>query len=158
MNVHVGNASVVECICECCKVNCVTNVTNETVCSDIVCLMWPHGLSVRRTDGRLVSTACANSGESNRRSGDRFCRHHVSSRRHFGHIGSLSCESPGESSLRYRRCGRGPMRRVIVSSRTSREDFSPSRSHSSRIMVSVASYSHVVMSRDGASSSVSAKH
>ena len=37
-------------------------------------------------------------------------------------------------------------------------DFSLWRSHSLRIMVSVASYSHVVMSRDGASSSVSAKH
>ena len=59
MHVNVGNASLVECICECCKANCVTNVTNETVCSDSLCLMWPHGLSVWRTDGRLVSTACA---------------------------------------------------------------------------------------------------
>ena len=55
MNVYVGNASLVECICECCKANCVTNVTNETVCSDSLCLMWPHGLSVWRNDGRLVS-------------------------------------------------------------------------------------------------------
>ena len=58
--------------CELFKANCVT--TNETVYSDSLCLMWPHGLSVWRNDGRLVSTACANQRWSNRRSGDRFCR------------------------------------------------------------------------------------
>ena len=46
--------------CEFFKANCVT--TNETLCSDSLYLMWPHGLSVWRNDGRLVSTACANQG------------------------------------------------------------------------------------------------
>ena len=99
-NVHIGNESSVECICEFCKANCV--ITNETVCGNSLCLMWPHGLSVWRrglTAAGLFPLHVRTAG-SNRRSGDRFCRHHVSSRRHCAHIGSLSCESPGESSFR----------------------------------------------------------
>ena len=70
---------------------------------------------------------------SNRRSGDWFCRQQVSSRRNFAPVGSLSYESPGESSFRLRRCGRGPVRRVIVSSRV--------------VIFPVASCSHVVTCR-----------
>ena len=79
MNVDVGNASLVECICECCKANCVT--TNETVCSDslyMFCLMWPHDSLVWHNGGRLVAAACANSEEqSSVRRYNRLCRHHV---------------------------------------------------------------------------------